>query len=178
MTPTTEQAQDAAGQAKEKAGEAAQQARGQLRTQVDQRSTQAGEQVTTQASDVRAVADSLREQGKDGPAKLAEQAAGHAERLGGYLTDSDADTILNDLEDLGRKQPMAVVAGGLLLGFAASRFLKASSEKRYETVQSRPRATAPAPRLPPASTGTAGEPYTGVPAGGIASTPAGTVGSI
>src|SRR5918997_1293554 len=84
------------------------------------------------ASDIRSVADQLREQGKDQPAKLAEQAAQRAESLGDYLQRSDGDTILQDLEDLGRKQPWAVIAGGVVLGFAASRFLKASSTRRYE----------------------------------------------
>ena len=97
------------------------------RDQVDQRSTQAGEQVSTTASDIRSVADQLREQGKDQPAKLAEQAAQRAETLGDYLQRSDGDTILGDLEDFGRRQPWAVIAGGVALGFAASRFLKASS---------------------------------------------------
>jgi hypothetical protein len=124
-------------QAKEKAQEKAQQAKGQaasrVRDQVDQRSTQAGEQVSTTASDIRSVADQLREQGKDQPAKLAEQAAQRAETLGDYLQRSDGDTILSDLEDFGRKQPWAVIAGGVALGFAASRFLKASSSRRYET---------------------------------------------
>lgn len=129
---TAEKAQEIAGQAQEKAGEAADQAKGQVRTQVDQRSTQAGEQVTSTASDIRTVAGSLREQGQDKPAQLAEQAADRAERLGSYLTESDADRIMHDVEDFARRQPWAVVAGGLFLGFAASRLLKASSSERYQ----------------------------------------------
>lgn len=130
---TAEKAQEFAGQAQERAEEAAQQAKGQVRTQVDERSTQAGQQVTTTASDIRSVADTLRQQGQDKPAQLAEQAADRAERLGSYLTDSDADRILHDVEDFARRQPWAVVAGGLFLGFAASRLLKASSAERYQT---------------------------------------------
>lgn len=119
-------------QAKEKAQEAKGQAASRIRQQVDQRSTTAGEQVSSTASDIRSVADQLREQGKDQPAKLAEQAAQRAETLGDYLQRSDGDTILGDIEDFGRRQPWAVIAGGLALGFAASRFLKASSTRRYE----------------------------------------------
>jgi len=138
--PTTGSAaggSSATGQAKEKVQEGAQQAagqaRGQLRQQVDQRSTQAGEQVSSTAGDVRSVAQQLREQGKEQPAKLAEQAADRAERLGSYLKDSDADGILRDVEDFGRRRPWAVMFGGLAAGFVASRFLKASSSRRYET---------------------------------------------
>jgi hypothetical protein len=120
-----EKAQEAAGQAKEKAGS-------QLRSQVDQRSTDAGHRVGGLASDVRAVGESLRERGKDQPAKLADQAADRAERLGSYLKESDADRILGDVEDFGRRQPWAVIAGGVAVGLVASRFLKASSIDRYE----------------------------------------------
>jgi ElaB/YqjD/DUF883 family membrane-anchored ribosome-binding protein len=125
-----------AQQAKEKTREQAQQAAGQakstVRSQVDQRSTDAGERVGGFASDVRSVGDQLRQQGKDQPAKLAEQAADRAERLGDYLKQSDADRILGDIEDFGRRQPWAVIAGGVALGLVASRFLKASSSRRYE----------------------------------------------
>jgi hypothetical protein len=150
MTSTQEQAQEAAAAAKDKAGEAAQQARGRVREQLDQRSTQAGERVTSQASDVRTVASTLREQGQDKPAQLAEQAADKVEQLGGYLTSADADKLLHDLEDMARRQPMAVAFGGLALGFMASRFLKASSAQRYQATQGG--YTPPArPALPPAT---------------------------
>jgi hypothetical protein len=112
--------------------EATGQAKGALRSQVDQRTTDAGQRVGGLASDVRTVGAQLREQGKDRPAKLADQAADRAERLGSYLTESDADRILDDIEDLGRRQPWAVLAGGVAVGFVASRFLKASAGTRYE----------------------------------------------
>ena len=138
-----EKAQQAAGQAKQKAGS-------QLRSQVDQRSTDAGHRVDGFASDVRTVGESLREQGKDQPAKLAEQAADRAERLGSYLKESDADRILGDVEDFGRRQPWAVIAGGVALGLVASRFLKASSIDRYEQRSSIPRRDPVAPAVPTA----------------------------
>jgi hypothetical protein len=102
-----------------------------LREQLDQRSSQAATQITEQASDLRSVGESLREQGKDGPAKAAEQLAQYAEKVGGYLRDKDSHALLSDAEDFGRRQPWAIAAGGVALGFAASRFLKASSSQRY-----------------------------------------------
>jgi ElaB/YqjD/DUF883 family membrane-anchored ribosome-binding protein len=134
--PTTADSGSTAEQAKEKAKEQAQQAAGQakgaMRSQVDQRSTQAGERASSLASDVRTISQQLREQGKDQPAQLADKAAERAERLGGYLQQSDADRILQDIEDFGRRQPWAIIAGGAAIGFLASRFLKASSTTRYE----------------------------------------------
>jgi hypothetical protein len=136
-TAGTERSESTADQAKEKVQETAQQAagqaRGQLRQQVDQRSTEAGERVGTVAGDVRSVGEELRKQGKEQPAKLADKAASQAEKVGDYLKRSDGDTILRDVEDFGRQRPWAVMAGGVALGVLASRFLKASSTRRYET---------------------------------------------
>jgi hypothetical protein len=161
-------------QAKEKAQETAQQAageaRGRVREQVDQRSTDAGRQVSGTANDARDIAQQLREQGKEGPAKLAEQAADRAEKLGDYLQNSDADRILSDVEDFGRRQPMAIMLGGLLAGFAASRFLKASSTRRHGaqysstgTATGRGYATTPAPApMPPSPASGATAPGAGL----------------
>jgi ElaB/YqjD/DUF883 family membrane-anchored ribosome-binding protein len=126
-------AREAAGKAQDTARQAAGEARGRVREQVDQRSTQIGEQVASSAGDVRSVAQQLREQGKDTPARYVDQAAERAERLGGYLRDSDSDTILNDVEGFARRNPWAIAAGGLALGFVASRMLKASSTERYQS---------------------------------------------
>jgi hypothetical protein len=133
MQETQEKAREAAGQAQDKAREAAGQARGRVSQEVDTRSTQAGEQVRSSAQDVRSFAEQLRSQGKDAPARYVEQAADRAERLGGYLEESDGDRILRDVEDFARRNPWAVAAGGLALGFAASRMLKASSGERYRS---------------------------------------------
>ena len=102
-----------------------------LKEQVDQRSTQAGQQVNTVADDVRTVAGELRNQGKDKPAQYADQAAERVQSVGHWLERSDGDQILRDVEGFARRNPWAVAAGGLVLGLAASRFLKASSGERY-----------------------------------------------
>ena len=128
-----EKAQEVAGQARDKAQEAAGEARSRLRDQIDQRSTQAGERVSATGSDLRSVSRELRNQGKDTPARIAEQAAERVERAGGYLAQSDADKIVRDVEDFGRRQPLAVLAGGVVLGIVAARFLKASSSRRYQS---------------------------------------------
>ena len=130
-----DQVKETAQVAQEKARAATGQARGRLREQVDQRSTQAGERATGTAQDVRSVAEELRRQGKDTPARLADLAADRAEGVGRYLKGADADRLLADVEAAARKRPWVVVAGGLALGLAASRLLKASSGQRYRSSQ-------------------------------------------
>ena len=128
-----DQVRDTAQLAQDKAQGALGQARSRLRDQIDQRSTQAGEQVQSTVQDVRSMAEQLRGQGKDTPARVAEQVADRAESFGSYLRDADGERLLRDVEDVARRQPWLVAAGGLALGFAASRFLKASSSRRYQT---------------------------------------------
>jgi hypothetical protein len=115
-----------------------------MREQVDQRSTQAGEQVSVTAEALRSTSRQLRDQGQDAQAQAAEKAADHAERLGGYLSESSADRILSDVEDFARRQPLAVIGLGIAAGFMASRFLKASSRERYQGRS----ASAPATSMP------------------------------
>jgi hypothetical protein len=128
-----DQVRERAQLAQDKARGAVGQVRGRLRDQVDQRSTQAGDQVQSAAQDVRKVAEQLRGQGKETPARVAEQVADRAESFGSYLRDADGERLLGDAEAVARRQPWLVAAGGLALGFAASRFLKASSSRRYQS---------------------------------------------
>ncbi len=128
-----DQVRDKAQLAQDKARGALGQARSRLRDQIDQRSTEAGEQVQSTAQDVRSVAEQLRGQGKETPARVAEQVADRAESFGTYLRDADGERLLRDVEDVARRQPWLVAASGLVLGFAASRFLKASSSRRYQS---------------------------------------------
>jgi hypothetical protein len=130
-----DKAQQAAGQAQDKAQQAAGQAQDKMREQLDQRSTQLGEQVGQQASDLKSVSAALRDQGKDRPAQAIDRLAGYAEQAGRYLRHKDADAMLGDAEDFGRQKPAMVAAGAVALGFAASRFLKASSRKRYSATR-------------------------------------------
>jgi hypothetical protein len=134
-----EKGQEMASQAQQQVQEKAQvvksEAGGRLREQVDQRSTQLGEQTQSLAGTVRQTAEQLRNQGNDRHAQVAEQAADRVERMGSYLRDSDGDKILGDVEDFARRRPWVVGGAGALLGFIASRFLKASSGQRYESRQ-------------------------------------------
>ena len=164
----TGKAQEAAATAQQKTQEAAGQARDRVRDQVDTRSTQVGEQAEAVAQDVRSVGEHLRGEGKDKPAELADKAAARVAELGDYLKRSDGDALLRDAERFGRERPWAVMAGGLVLGIAASRFLKASSSRRYEQMGSS--ANLPARRadvdraaLSPASEAPVGDVTTRVP---------------
>ena len=142
---TTDQARDKAQevgtQAKEKAQEAGAQARSRVRFVVDGRTTAAGHPAGSAAQALRQASGKLREDGNEPIARGIEQVADRVERAGGWLRDSDGDSILRDVEDFGRRNTLAVVAGGMAIGFAASRLLKASSRNRFESSSRLPATT-------------------------------------
>ena len=138
---TVEQAQEKgkelATQAKEQVQEKTHELRGQaemrFREQLDERSTQAGEQVEAIAHAFRRGSEQLRTEGKGTPAKAVDQAAEKVEELGSYLRQADADRILHDVESFARRRPWLTAAAGAAVGFVASRLVKASSERRYDS---------------------------------------------
>jgi hypothetical protein len=85
--------------------------------------------------------------------------------LGGYLTGSDSDRFLHDIERFSRNRPWVAGGIGALLGFMGSRFLKASSDQRGQVLR-REQADSEAPltraddpgalRQPPAGTRSVG----------------------
>jgi ElaB/YqjD/DUF883 family membrane-anchored ribosome-binding protein len=125
---------DMTGSAKEKAQEVGSQAKDQAKGQVDARTSDAGEQLQGKADNLHAVGDQMRERGDDTFAQIADRVAGWTEDMARYLRDADADRMLGDVESYARRQPWAVAAGGLLLGFAASRVVRAGSERRSEAL--------------------------------------------
>jgi gas vesicle protein len=122
-------------QVQEKAEQVKGQARDRLRTELDRRSTQAGEQAQAVGGALRRTADELRKEGTQTHAKVADQAADKVDQLAGYLRDANAERILSDIENAARRRPWVAGSIGALAGFLASRFLKASSSRRYESRQ-------------------------------------------
>ncbi len=117
---------------RETAQNAVNQGKSLLSKQVDERTTQIGQQIGSVAQELRNVGDQLRQSGPAGlAAGYVDQAAELVDRFGGYLQDADSERLIADLETIARKNPWGIAAGALVLGFAASRFLKTSSARRY-----------------------------------------------
>ena len=119
---------------RETAQNAVNQGKSFLGKQVDERSTAIGQQIGSLAQDLRTVGDHLRESGTaGGAAGYVDQGAELVEKVAQYLQDADSDRLIGDLEQYARQQPWAIAGAALVLGFAASRFLKTSSVRRYTT---------------------------------------------
>jgi hypothetical protein len=116
-----------------KAGELRDEASFQVREQVDQRSTQAGQHISAVGRALGSSARQLEGEGRTSSAQLVDKVAGGAQKLGDYLRSADAERILGDVERFARRRPWATASAAAIAGFAASRFVKASSDRRYDT---------------------------------------------
>jgi ElaB/YqjD/DUF883 family membrane-anchored ribosome-binding protein len=119
-----------------KAHELGEDASVKVREQLDQRSTQAGEQVQAMGNALQSGVEQLRNEGNDVPARVMSQVAERAEDLGAYLQSARADQMLTDLERFARRRPWVTAGVGVFAGFVASRFVKASADRRYESSRS------------------------------------------
>ena len=135
-TSTTDQAKErldeGAQQIQEKASEAKAKTRERLQEQIDTRSTDAGQKMTSTAAALRQTAQQLRANQGGQQAQVLEQIADRVERFGRYLTETDGNRLLRDVEQIARNRPWLVAGGGTVPGFLAARFTKASSSRRFE----------------------------------------------
>ena len=121
-----EKARDVAGQAKEHAQAAAEQAKDKAAAQVDERTTQVGRQISGQAESLDGVAEELRRQGKDQPAKVVEQVSQRVKDVGDYLERTEGESLVQAASDAARENPAAAAAVSAAAGFAAGRAIKAA----------------------------------------------------
>lgn len=105
---------------------------------LDERSSEWGRQVQTTGESLQKIGEQLRQLGAAPAADLADRGADYADRLGSYLQDADPETLLHDIETFARREPLAVLAGGLVAGIAAARMLKLGSSRRYRQYGDRP----------------------------------------
>jgi ElaB/YqjD/DUF883 family membrane-anchored ribosome-binding protein len=109
--------------------------RRELRDQLNDRTAQVGGQARSLAEALRRSGTEVR-QGPEGAAVAAQITSGVADRLeraGDYLERANGDEMLRDAERFIRSRPWLLAGAAAAAGLAASRIVKASSERRYKT---------------------------------------------
>jgi hypothetical protein len=102
--------------------------------QLDRRTNQLGRQTKSLAEALRRTGRDMEQQGQsDGVERVTGGVADRLERVGGYLEGARGDDMLRDAERFARQHAWLVAGGAALAGLLASRFLKASSERRYDS---------------------------------------------
>ncbi|MGZ4125153.1 MAG: hypothetical protein ACXVQU_06325 [Actinomycetota bacterium] len=101
-------------------------ARGWMQQEADQRTSAVASQAKTAADAMRQTSSRLNQEGQTQAARVTDTVAERVEQFAGYLEQADGERLMNDVQDLARRNPWAFAAAGLVAGFAASRFMKAS----------------------------------------------------
>lgn len=117
-----------AEQAQAQLGEATEKVKGAAGEQKDM----LAEQIGSVARAVSRVADELRSE-QAATAGYASSIAGGMRRLSENVRDHDIDQLVAMAQDFGRRQPATFMGAAALAGFAASRFMLASSRRRNES---------------------------------------------
>lgn len=151
-SPTPDLAADAStlvDEAKSVAGKVADEAMEQVSTIADRAKEEVGaatdkarslaaDQKDLLAAQVSGVADAMDRAASDleanngASAQYARMIADNAEKLSATIRDNDVDHLLGMAQDFGRRQPALFIGAAALLGFAASRFVLASTRRRDE----------------------------------------------
>ena len=114
------------------AGQEAGQTAGHVAERATDIGVQQADRIRMQAADgLHQLAGSVRNASSDlsdqpAIANLATTAADGAERVSTFLRENDARQMVGAIEDMARRQPLVFVGGALILGLAASRFIKAA----------------------------------------------------
>lgn len=143
-TPATSQAKqkaaDLAEQGKQAAGNLAQDAASAAAKQADAAKSSVADEVSGVASALRTAAEEMRS-GSPQERTFGQIAEGLAD-ASDAVRDKDLSTMVQDVSAFARKNPMVFLGGAALIGFAATRFAKASNDATTEFSQTT-RTTAP-----------------------------------
>jgi hypothetical protein len=103
-----------------------------VRDQAESRGKQVADELQSVSAALRRSSDALHADGNEKAARGIGLVTERMDGLGRYLGGTGGDQMLRDLERFGRRKPWGMIGLGLGVGLAASRFLKASSGRRFE----------------------------------------------
>lgn len=151
-TPPPAGGNDLLQHAKQTTSEVVGQVQQQAGSRIDRQKDEAANELQSLAGAVRQLGDQLGSQPSQGPiaqyaAQYGRKAADGLERLTNYLRENDTKALVNELGNLGRRQPALLIGGAFLLGLAGARFLK-SSMSASQTSMNMGRGMQPPPYKP------------------------------
>jgi gas vesicle protein len=127
------QNQDLLQHAKQAGGEIVSQVQQQASTQIDRGKETATNELSQVVNAVKQLGQTLSSGEANGPiarfaAQYSDKAANSLERMTNYIREQDAQRLLNDVQNFGRRQPALLLGGAFLLGFAGARLIRSSMD--------------------------------------------------
>ncbi len=121
---------DVLGQAQQVLTNVAGQAREQVATRIEGQKHVVSDSLDAIAGALRKTGKQLRADNQPAAPQALDAVAGQVDRLAGYLRDRRLAELVEDAENVGRRNPLVLVGGGFVAGMLATRFLKTSARSR------------------------------------------------
>jgi hypothetical protein len=122
--------QDLLQHAKHATGEIVNKVQQQAGSQLDRQKETAASELSQVANAVRRIRENLPQEEMGTLARFVgdygEKAANNLERLSTYIREKDPKQLLDDVQNFGRRQPVLLLGGAFLLGFAGARLIRSS----------------------------------------------------
>lgn len=122
-------AREAKTEVKDLAHQAKEQASAQAQQLIEQRKGSVIDSLTGVARALQSTASQLENEQQGGIARYASDAASRLEGFSESLKNKDLDAVRRDAESFARERPALFLGGCVAIGFALSRFLKASASR-------------------------------------------------
>jgi vacuolar-type H+-ATPase subunit H len=114
-------------QAKQDAREIADRAQAHAKSMLDEQKHAAAGQVDGFAKALRKTSEQLNAQDQGPVAHYVERAAESLDNLSATLRDQDISSLVTQVQDYAKRQPVVFMGGAIAAGFLVARFLKSSS---------------------------------------------------
>jgi hypothetical protein len=118
-------------QTKAAASRVADQAVQQVKSQLETGKEKATGSLQEMAQALHETSSSFRERNQDALGRYADSGAEMIDQVSGYFKDRSVDQIVDDVEELARRQTGLFIGGAFALGFVLSRFFKSTSPTGY-----------------------------------------------
>lgn len=112
--------------------ERARDARDEFESRAEERKQEMAGRIHSVARALRDTGDALDREDERQLARFGHDAADAVERAAGYMERQDLRGLIHDVEDTGRRNPGALLAGSLAAGLAVGRFLRASGSRSHD----------------------------------------------
>lgn len=122
-----QQGQHVAQQAQEQAGALADQARWQIATQLTRQKEHATASLDALAQAIREAGRQMQERGQSSADGYADTAATQVERISSYLSERDITALRQEAERFARSRTPLFLAGAFTVGWLGARFFKSST---------------------------------------------------
>ena len=124
-------AHQATEQVRDQASRAAGQAQARAQAFLSEQKVVAAEHIDGVVQVLHDTVDQLRQRSPGAISDYAERAVDGLDSVAHALREQDVRSLVGQVEDFGRRQPVLFMAGSVAIGFALARFLKSSSRSSY-----------------------------------------------